>query len=128
MVIEPKTRRAVLSDNASPNVKAISHSVDCVVRPPLDDSKLTPNCKPTFTTKPTGIDYPKASRTAGEEGQVILDFSLNDKPAAPTDIKVVGSSLWPKLDESAKKYVAQYVGSTDCKKGRFRVPVNFRLQ
>jgi TonB family protein len=128
MVIEPNTRRTVLGDTTAPNVKATSHSVNCVARRPLDNSKLTPECKPAFTSKPTAIDYPNESRTAGEEGQVVLEFSLSNKEGPATDIKVVGSSLWPKLDESAKKYVAQYIGTTDCKKGRFRVPVNFRLQ
>jgi TonB family protein len=128
MVIEPKTRRTVLGDTTTPDVKATSHSVDCVARKPLDNSKLTPDCKPTFTDRPTAIDYPNESRTAGEEGQVVLEFSLSNKEGAPTEITVVGSSLWPKLDESAKKYVGKYVGSTECKKGRFRIPVNFRLQ
>jgi TonB family protein len=129
MAIEPNTRKAVLSDTTKPDVKSTSHGVDCIVRKPYDDSKLTPNCKPTLTKKPTGgIDYPPESRSAGEEGPVLLEFSLSDKEGPPTDIAVIGSSLWPKLDESAKKYVAQYAGVTDCKNGRFRMPLTFRLR
>ena len=128
MVIESNSRQAVLADTTKPEVKSVSQSVECTVRPPLDDSKLTLSCKPILIKKPSGIDYPPASRRANEEGPVMLEFSLSNKEGAPTDIVVVGSSLWPKLDESAKKYVAQHTGITDCKKGRFRMPLTFRLR
>jgi TonB family protein len=129
MVVEPNTRKAVLGDETKPEVKASSHSVTCVVRKPYDDSKLTPNCKPTLTKKPTGgIDYPPDSRHAGEEGPVLLEFSLSDREGTPTDIVVVGSSLWPKLDASAIKYMGQYAGVAACQKGRFRMPLTFRLR
>lgn len=128
-VVEPNARKAVLADNTTPDVKVESYGVECAVRKPTDDSKLTPNCKPTLTQKPTGsIDYPPESRLAGEEGPVLLEFTLTDEEGPPRDIVVVGSSLWPKLDESAVKYVAQYRGVTDCKQGRFRLPLTFRLQ
>lgn len=129
MVVEPNTRRAVLADNTVPDVNATSHRVECKERKPPDDSKLTPNCKPTLIKKPTGsIDYPPESRRAGQEGPVLLEFTLTNKEGPPKDIVVVGSSLWPKLDESAVKYVAQYTGVTDCKQGRFRMPLTFRLR
>jgi TonB family protein len=129
MVVEPNTRKAVLADNTTPDVKVVSYGVECAVRPPTDDSKLTLDCKPTLTQKPTGsIDYPMELRRAGQEGPVLLEFTLTDREGPPRDIVVVGSSLWPKLDESAVKYVAQYRGLTDCKQGRFRLPLTFRLQ
>jgi len=129
MVVEPNSRRAVLADNTTPNVNAASHTVDCTVRKPPDDSKLTLNCTPTLTKKPTEpIDYPQETRLAGEEGPVLLEFTLTDREGPPKDIVVVGSSLWPKLDESAIKYVGQYQGVTDCKQGRFRIPLTFRLR
>jgi TonB family protein len=128
MVVVPNARRAVLADTTNPDVTAQSHSVECRARPRTDDSKLTPQCKATLTKKPSGgIDYPPDSRKAGQEGPVMLEFSLSDKEGPPTDILIVGSSLWPKLDESAKKYVGQYTGKTDCKQGRFRMPLIFRL-
>lgn len=128
-VVEANTRKAVLADNTTPDVQVDSYGVECAVRKPTDDSKLTLNCKPTLTLKPTGsIDYPHESRRAGEEGPVLLEFTLTDREGPPRDIVVVGSSLWPKLDESAVKYVAQYQGVTDCKQGRFRLPLTFRLQ
>jgi hypothetical protein len=128
MVIEPNARKAVVTDVAQVAVRATTHNVDCKARPPLDDSKLTPKCKPTLTSKPTSIDYSSASREAGQEGPVLLEFTLSDKEAAPTEIVVVSSSMWPTLDDAAKKYVAQSSGYTDCKKGRFRMPLTFRLQ
>ena len=128
MVIEPNSRKAVVTDSAQVSVRATTHNVDCKIRKPLDDSKLTPKCKPTLSSKPTNIDYSSESRQAGQEGPVLLEFTLSDKEGAPTEITVVGSSLWPVLDDAAKKYVAQSSGSTDCKKGRFRMPLTFRLQ
>jgi TonB family protein len=128
-VVDAKSRKAVLSDVAATAVIATSHSVNCKVRPRPDDSKLTPQCKATISAKPTGsIDYPIESRNAGREGPVLLEFSFSDKDGAPTNIVVVGSSLWPELDASAVKYVGQYRGYTDCKQGRFRMPLTFKLR
>ncbi len=128
-VVVPHTRRAVLGDTTNPDVTVKAHSVHCVVRKPTNDSKLTPKCKPTLTKTPTdGIEYPDASRRAGEEGPVLLEFSLSDKVGPPTDITIAASSLSPLLDEAATKYVAQYEGVTDCKHGRFRLPLTFRLK
>jgi TonB family protein len=128
-VVDAKSRKAVLSDVAAPDVNASSHGMNCKVRPRPDDSKLTPQCKPIITAKPTGsIDYSIESRNAGREGPVLLEFSFSDKDGAPTNIVVVGSSLWPELDASAVKYVGQYRGYTDCKQGRFRMPLTFKLR
>lgn len=128
MVLLPKARKAVVADTTPPDVKVIKHNLDCKVRQPPDDSKLTPKCKPTILYMPSEAMYPATSMRAGEEGPVLLEFSFTNKEGPATDIKVVGSSLWPKLDESGIAYVSQFKGYTDCKTGRFRVPVSFRLQ
>lgn len=128
MVVSSHARKAVVGDTTKPEVKAMSHTVQCSVRPPPDGSKLTPKCKPTALTAPSKLDYPAESRLASEEGPVLIEFSLTDKLAAPTEIAVVGSSLWPRLDEAGVKYVSQFAGATDCKHGRFRVPVTFQLR
>jgi TonB family protein len=128
-VVEPNTRRAVVGDATATDIHVTTHKVECVIRRPYDDSKLTPQCSATWTKKPTEtIDYPPESRAAGEEGPVLLELTLSDKEGPPTDVKVVGSSLWPKLDASAAKYVGQYAGTTNCKQGRFRMPLTFRLR
>jgi hypothetical protein len=128
MVLLPNSRIAVLADSTAPEVLVTSQSVECVVRRPPDESKLTPKCKPTILRMPSEAEYPGTSMHNSEEGPVLLEFSLSNKEGAPTDIVVVGSSLWPKLDESGVKYVSQFLGYTDCKHGRFRVPVSFRLR
>jgi TonB family protein len=128
MVLLPHTRRAVFADTTVPEVKVAAHNLECTVRHPPDSSKLTPNCKPTILRMPSEATYPASSMQAAEEGPVLLEFSLSNKEGAPTDIQVVGSSLWPKLDESGMKYVSQFVGVTDCKHGRFRVPVSFQIK
>src|SRR5882724_9249328 len=128
MVVMPHARKAIVADITNADVKAGSHGVDCVARKPPDNSKLTPNCKPTVLNGPGSLDYPRESRQAGEDGTVLVEFSLTNELAHPTDIVVVGSSLWPRLDESGIKYVAQFNGATDCKHGRFRIPVTFQLR
>ena len=128
MVLLPRSRRAVLAEMTVPTVKVTEHSLECVVRKPPDASKLTPKCKPTIVVMPSEAEYPPESMQASEEGPVLLEFSQSNKQGSPTDVKVVGSSLWPKLDESGVKYVSKFVGYTDCKTGRFRVPVSFRLK
>ncbi|HTE43427.1 MAG TPA: hypothetical protein VK629_21585, partial [Steroidobacteraceae bacterium] len=83
MVVLPSSRRAVLADTTKTDVTAASHSVQCKARRSLDDSMLTPQCKATLKQPTGGIDYPADSRKAGQEGPVMLDFSLTDHEAAP---------------------------------------------
>jgi len=128
MVIMPHARKAVVSDSTKPEVAAASHSVRCSIRKPLDNSKLTPQCEPTVLNGPSSLNYPPESRKAGEEGTVLVEFSLTSELGHPTDIVAVGSSLWPKLDESGVNYVSQFNGATGCKHGRFRIPVTFQLK
>jgi len=128
MVVVAHARRVVLGDMTNPDVNVKAHDVLCAIRKTPDTSKLTPKCEPTVLNAPAELDYPIESRKLSEEGPVLLDFSLTEKEDHPTDIEVVGSSLFPRLDEAGIKYVSKFVGATDCKHGRFRIPVTFQLK
>jgi len=128
MVVSSHVRRVVLGDTTNPDVAVKSHDVHCAIRKPPDSSKLTPKCELTVLNAPAELEYPMESRKLSEEGPVLLDFSLTDKDGQPSDIVVVGSSLYPRLDAAGIKYVSEFVGSTKCKHGRFRIPVTFQLK
>ena len=87
------------------------------------------NCK-YEVVKPITISdyYPPASRDAGEEGPVIVEFTLSGKAARPTDVRTVASSMYPRLDEAAVKAVGDMVMSSSCGKARFRLKLSFLLQ
>ncbi len=94
--------------------------------PPLD----TPaNCK-YEVVKPITIGdyYPTASQDAGEEGPVVVEFTLSGKAARPTDVRTVASSMYPRLDEAAVKAVGDMVMSSSCGKARYRLKLSFQLQ
>jgi TonB family protein len=94
--------------------------------PPLD----TPaNCK-YEVVKPISIAdyYPESSQDAGEEGPVVVEFSLSGKAARPTDVRAVAGSMYPRLDEAAVKAVGDMVMSSSCGKARYRLKLSFQLQ
>jgi TonB family protein len=94
--------------------------------PPLD----TPdNCKYEVVKPITIADYyPEAAQDAGEEGPVVVEFTLSGKAARPTDVRAVASSMYPRLDEAAVKAVGDMVMSSSCGKARFRLKLSFQLQ
>jgi TonB family protein len=119
----------LLESLAKQGVDAETFEANCTPRaklPPLD----TPaNCK-YEVVKPITIGdyYPAVSRDAGEEGPVIVEFTLSGKAARPTDVRTVASSMYPRLDEAAVKAVGDMVMSSSCGKARFRLKLSFLLQ
>jgi TonB family protein len=101
----------------------------CTVRPKLPPLDTPANCK-YEVVKPISIAdyYPAASQDAGEEGPVIVEFSLSGKAAKPTDVRAVASSMFPHLDEAAVKAVGDMVMSSSCGKARYRLKLSFQLQ
>jgi TonB family protein len=114
---------------AKVGVDAETFDAKCTARaklPPLD----TPaNCK-YEVVKPIAIGdyYPTASRDVGEEGPVVVEFTLSGKAARPTDVRAVASSMYPRLDEAAVKAVGDMVMSSSCGKARYRLKLSFQLQ
>ena len=129
-VMQPKQNRAVIRDWAMPGVAIASHEVTCNLRTPLDMSRLQHHCKAHFD--PSGIKlaefYPPTSRRAAEEGSVTMEFSLSPKEQAPQDVVVVGSSLYPRLDQAAVEAMSQARGATEeCETARYLFTINFKL-
>ena len=114
---------------AKQGIDAETFDAKCTPRaklPPLD----TPaNCK-YEVVKPITIGdyYPTASQDAGEEGPVVVEFTLSGKAARPTDVRAVASSMYPRLDEAAVKAVGDMVMSSSCGKARYRLKLSFQLQ
>lgn len=101
----------------------------CTVRPKLPPLDTSANCK-YEVVKPISIAdyYPEAAQDAGEEGPVVVEFSLSGKAAKPTDIRAVSSSMYPRLDQAAVKAVGDMVMSSSCGKARYRLKLSFQLQ
>ena len=114
---------------AKQGVDAETFEANCTVRAKLPTLDTPANCK-YEVVKPITISdyYPPASRDAGEEGPVIVEFTLSGKAARPTEVRTVASSMYPRLDEAAVKAVGDMVMSSSCGKARFRLKLSFLLQ
>ena len=114
---------------AKQGVDAETFDAQCKVRPKLPPLDTPANCK-YEVVKPVSIGdyYPVAAQDAGEEGPVVVEFSLSGKAAKPTDIRAVSSSMYPHLDEAAVKAVGDMVMSSSCGKARYRLKLSFQLQ
>ena len=76
-------------------------------------------------------EYPASSRRRGEEGVVQLRVLINEAGRA-TQIDIVKSSEWPRLDEAARQAVLRAVFKPYMENGRAMpvfaiVPINFQL-
>ncbi|HET9444924.1 MAG TPA: energy transducer TonB [Steroidobacteraceae bacterium] len=114
---------------AKQGVDAETFEAKCDVRAKLPALDTPAGCK-YEVVKPISIAdyYPTASRDAGEEGPVIVEFTVSGKAARPTDVRAVASSMYPRLDEAAVKAVGDMVMSSSCGKARFRLKLSFLLQ
>ena len=114
---------------AKQGVDAETFEAKCNVRAKLPTLDTPAGCK-YEVVKPISIAdyYPTASRDAGEEGPVIVEFTVSGKAARPTDVRTVASSMYPRLDEAAVKAVGDMVMSSSCGKARFRLKLSFLLQ
>ena len=85
-------------------VDAETFEAKCTARAKLPALDTPANCK-YEVVKPITISdyYPPASRDAGEEGPVIVEFTLSGKAARPTEVRTVASSMYSRLDEAAVK-------------------------
>lgn len=128
-LVAKRTSQIVAASLAPQQINASVFEANCTARaklPPLD----TPAHCNYEVVQPIAIAdyYPPASRQAGEQGPVTVEFTLSGKAANPTNVKVVASSLFPALDQAAAKAVSDMVMSTDCPKTSYRLRVNFQLQ
>lgn len=119
----------VVESLAKQGIDAESFEARCTARPKLPALNTPANCK-YEVIKPVSISdyYPPPSQDAGEEGPVIVEFSLSGKAARPTDVRVVAGSMYERLDQAAVKAVGDMVMSSSCGKSRYRLKLNFQLQ
>ena len=101
----------------------------CSARAKLPALDTPANCKYEVVKPVTIADYyPEPSQDAGEEGPVVVEFTLSGKAARPTDVRAVAGSMFPRLDEAAVKAVGDMVMSSSCGKARYRLKLSFQLQ
>lgn len=74
--------------------------------------------------------YPPASRRAGEQGRVLLELIVGPN-GKPTEVKILRSSGFPMLDESAVMAVRKWkfsVNNGGSAYSRLQLPVTFKLE
>lgn len=128
LVVE-RSSRVITSSLAQDTVSASVFDARCTARPQLPALSTPSTCKYEVVTPVAIADYyPPASRAAGEEGPVTVEFALRGKAAHPQDVRAVASSLYPALDEAAVKAVSDMVMSSNCPNARYRLRVSFKLE
>lgn len=127
LVLE-RSARIIAASLAQRDVNASTFDARCTPRAKLPALNTPAGCK-YEVVKPIDIAdyYPAEARAAGEEGPVTLEFTLRGKPGNPTDVRVVASSLFPRLDEAAVKAISDMVMSSKCPNTRYRLRVSFQL-
>ncbi|GFE81629.1 hypothetical protein GCM10011487_36290 [Steroidobacter agaridevorans] len=128
-VVLRKSVRAVIASMAHQGVNAATFEASCKPRPPLPPLDTQAGCK-YEVVKPVNISdfYPPEAREADEQGPVVVEFTVPGKAASPTDIKVIASSLSPRLDQGAVQAVGAMIMSSQCKNQRYRLRLNFQLE
>jgi TonB family protein len=128
-IVLKKSIRAVVASLAEQGVNASTFEADCKPRAPLPPLGTDPKCK-YEVVKPVNISdfYPPEARRLDEQGPVVVEFTVPGKAASPTDVKVVASSLSPRLDQGAVQAVSAMVMSSACKNQRYRLRLNFQLE
>lgn len=129
LLISTRGTYVLVESLAKQGTDAETFDAQCKVRPKLAALETPANCK-YEVVKPISIGdyYPEASQDAGEQGPVVVEFTLSGKAARPTDVRSVASSMYPRLDEAAVKAVGDMVMSSSCGKARYRLKLSFQLQ
>jgi TonB family protein len=129
LLVSERATFVIVESLAKQGTDAESFDASCMPRAKLPPLNTADNCK-YEVVKPISIAdyYPAASQEAGEEGPVIVEFTLSGKAARPTEIRAVAGSMYPRLDEAAVKAVGDMVMSSSCGKARYRLKLSFLLQ
>lgn len=127
-LVSARSSQIVVGSLARDDVSATVFDAVCTARAKLPALDTPANCK-YEVVKPVVISdyYPPASREAGEEGPVTVEFTVTGKAANPTNVRAVASSLYPALDQAAVKAVSEMVMSSNCPKARYRLKLSFKL-
>jgi TonB family protein len=127
-LVPERSNYVVVDSLAKQGVDAQTFDAQCSVRAKLPPLNTPAHCK-YEVVQPVAISdyYPDASRTAAEEGPVIVEFTLAGKAGRPTQVRAVAGSLFESLDQAAVKAVSDMVMSSNCKKSRYRLKLSFQL-
>jgi TonB family protein len=127
-VVANRRTRTVLVAISPEGAEPARAVVRCHAREPLPPMAVPPGCA-YKVVQSASFDafYPEYSRRAGEQGPVDVEFTLLAGEPRATAIAVVGSSLWPMLDEAAMAYVGALRFEAPCPSTRFRLKMEYRL-
>lgn len=104
-------------------------TVRCNRRAPVSPLVIPPECKHQILKFTNRDDfYPGVAQHLEEEGSVDMEYALSSAEGTPTDIKVIGSSLYSDLDLAAINSLRGTVMSTNCPGQRFRMRQTFKLK
>lgn len=128
-LVPERSTYVVLDSLSKQGVNAKTFDMDCKPRAKLPPLATAANCK-YEVIKPIAIGdyYPATARQGGEEGPVVVEFTVDGKNTRPTDVKAVASSLFESLDQAAVKAVSDMVMSSNCPKARYRLKLSFQLE
>jgi TonB family protein len=102
--------------------------LSCTARDAFIRVAKRPECKYDMFGEPFENYYPSDAMQLSQQGPVIVAFTLKSPNGVAKDIKVVESSLIPSLDQSARKFIADQMFSTNCPGQRFDILMRFKLR
>lgn len=121
--------RSILSTLMMPATTVSLSTATCQEREPFPHLDTPSECKFQVIRPITVSDYyPATSRRIDEEGLVAVQFTLAAKEGKAFNIRVIGSSLFDRLDAAAIKAVGDIVFSTACPGKDFRMQLDFNLE
>ncbi|MDG3087612.1 energy transducer TonB [Vibrio hannami] len=126
-VVEKRELIKLVKDPEQKSVEKVSEST--LVQAQSSQPKLIK--KPSFTTKPSPIRYPRVARKRGVEGKVVIEIWLDESGLQTRQI-IHTSSGHELLDKTALAAVAKWKFKSHQEGGhtvshRVRIPVNFKL-
>jgi TonB family protein len=127
-LVDERSTYILVESLAKLGTNAETFEAVCKPRAKLPPLKNAEGCK-YQVVQPVSISdyYPPGSQEAGEEGPVVVEFTVTQKPGRPTDVRAVAGSMYQRLDEAAVKAVGDMVMSSTCGKARYRLKLNFQL-
>jgi TonB family protein len=128
-IIDAHSERTVNLVEAVPaKVVPTSFASVCEQVPALPALATPDTCSFKILKARNGDDYyPPRSKRLGEQGTVILEFTLAQEIGTASDVAVARSSEHADLDMAAQKLLATATFKTNCAGQRFRKPIPFIL-
>lgn len=127
-LVDERSTFVLVESLAKLGTNAATFDARCTPRPKLPPLETAEGCKYEVVQPVSIADYyPPASQAAGEQGPVIVEFTVTQQPGRPQDVRAVAGSMYPRLDEAAVRAVSDMVMSSSCGKARYRLKLNFQL-